>query len=1336
MKITYICKNTSCLLSCLLNISNQEEKIPASIECPICHSQMEPDKAINWMEKIAGEEKKWAEHAENVYPSVIAYEYRRLRGLCREKKAYGVQICLKDNFETLLKFEVLLAYAWAAQNMDESFFNKTISQITTQNPSFGTWVDLAGVMLRDLKTVGQALPGEIPLEKIYHFFQKHQIVGWRNTKLGHGAMELEEDDEFQKDIIEKIGLLKDAFLLIDRELRNQRLWMLIDSRLSEKNDMDKRLLMGTDMARQLNNTGEVFLQMSDEGKAISLYPYIVIRKHEKRGYGIYFFDNQKTLSLSHFIAYSEGSRKSEAVGYFEKLRRKLEEGEKRLGALANDQYLSDEDLRELDLVQMSHEYISPVHIKKWLKDCISKHKKGVFLLCAERGMGKSVFAEKINRLYKKPEVIDDDLDVRTYHFSRMQSAGASDICKHIEGMWRKQYQGPDWERMPQFAEYEKNGASLGDAFCDFMGEVRNYTASRQGCSRVLMVLDGLDEITDEKMWEFVPDSSKIPDGVYVLLTSRDKKAEKLPGTIASRLQELSEKATETYTVNRISNENHEFLLSYIKNTKLTCWSKEHQEKLLEMADHRVLYLGMLCRLAEAGMAFEELPEKDKVVAKYLEELEERYSDRNAISLRELISVLSTLGTLEPVNLFELGELTSENGVTLKLMGMIRDIAPMLKIIRGDKGNCYAIANLGLAKEMARQVPETEDTVREFLQIAVSLMKEGSPVNKGGMSIVVSHVVELALYWLPEQILAFEEDFENVIEDYLATYKTTAHDSHAEAKIADCWRQLFLYRLQVTSFAKENPIPIYKKNTDIFADILTYIEELCRRPLSPENLLFIADFYEMIADYLNSYPQAYREQGEAYVLSYNCRKLRMLIEKVNPEIDFSIGLNSSLAPRRDLTERLKQFYRDSGIYEITAKRGESINPDMDYSYNDPVWESEELLLLSISIKSCLLKVDFENYKTTYVNTLLLIASLWIDLNAYAKALDILDIIPKLFALNSADADQRISVKYFLLVYKASRGLRRFEKVNDCLQKLVKLYDMDDLPLRDRTELCLMLVDIAEHTRDVREAAIYFKKLINLLERIPKKQLTAQLTRCLLECCCYMQEITALPAYWNPDDSLEYFQKVRQLGKDNFDTLEDISYYLSRSHLSRIALEDSRDAASINTVVSLITLACNNCIRLLQQDSDASEAAWAHLLSMFDRFDKHMHKHASKEIKAVWMTGCDAIIEKAMPLLKEIGSSLPLSFIPHSYRETFSDFALMTGEVDTSFIQNYKSVLYRFCIWILVHTELWEYHGDRYGLTDFVEVVYGKMVKCQTQGYPFQIYNREFKDISQKIADAYQ
>ena len=830
-------------------------------ECPLCHSAMIPAAGKNWLVEIAEDEGYWIRGADDSYPSVLAYEYRRLQDFCRNGNAYAAVFSLKDNFESLLKYFVLLSYAWAAVTVkDGAFPTRALAPITRENLSFGSWVKLTHALMTELVGTGFSLPPVFPLDRLAGFYQEAGIVTWRNEKVAHGAMQLEDDTGFRNDIREILLNLKNAYSLVDQELRQHELWLVPDDIAGKEIKLN-----GSQSARGLPCCGRIQFRTAEGMLSFSADPYIVVREHTRRGYGVYFFDNQKPANRSHFLAYPDGGTVIEPNPYFEQLRRSLKESGAWLDVGADSQYLTESQVKELDIQQMSHGFVKPEYLIQWLGGCISRHEKGVFLLQMERGTGKSTFTERISGLSEKPVTVSDGLDIRTYHISRSQFAGIWDATSYIEYMWSS-----NLPRMPHISDYEKEGMGLKPAFCAFLGASLRVSRER-GYGRIMMVFDGLDEINNRMLWEMIPEEGDLPDGVYILLTSRIPGKEDLPGDIGSRICGLPVTEKEEYS--RDGDNNQRFLREYIKRTKVGKLNKEGQEKLITLSDSRILYLGLYCRLLEAGLPFGNLPMSGMAVKTYLEVIEDRYGEKEALRLRELIAVLATLGSLESLSLKAIGGLLPEGGITLRLAAMVRDISPLIKVQRGEEGNLYSIANPYLAKELARQIRETEDVVRSLVQLAMAAMQDGQPGDTSE-EIMIAHVAELALGWLPEKEKAMGKDADEIISQYITQAEKQASNFHIWPRLLDYQRQLFLFRFNALEaddpriVEAQHAIAITLTLMGSFANALKIYEEAYNansRILGkehPYSLALRADMAETL-NYLGQNEEALSIQKEVY-----------------------------------------------------------------------------------------------------------------------------------------------------------------------------------------------------------------------------------------------------------------------------------------------------------------------------------------------------------------------------------------------------------------------------------------------------------------------------------------
>ncbi len=748
------------------------EGAPAFEKCPLCQAGMFTPFQQHYLEAAAADPDLWLVSADRLWPSVIAYEYRRLHLLCEEKRPYAVLLCLKDNFESLLKLETLLSFAWAAQTMGEDFAHKTIALLTTPNLSLGAWEYLADVLLKNLQSSGAVLPDIFPLRTLLKCYRRGKIVNWRNTRLGHSAMALDEDPDFQRDLIDTLKILQQIYAAVDGQLRRQQLYC------------DDQLLQGAEMARNLPFSGNVSFKSSDGQLSFSADPYIVMRGHGQQGYGVYFFDNQKTLSTTCFQAYADGSHANENVGYFEMLRRMLHELQLDLGVRADDLYLTSAESHELDLLQMSHRFVVPEHLKAWLSDCIRSCSSGIFLLQMQRGLGKSVFTEKLNTLYDHPLVIDQDLDVRTYHFGRTQSAGIQDFYTQVEWMWSHQYDGDSWGRMPHIRDLESEGLQPAEAFSAFLDHVRIFSERTRGKRRLLMVLDGLDEMADRDMMSMIPAAAQLTEGIYLLLTRRLPEAgipAALPGITAS------------LNVARDSTDNTAFLEKYICQTSLKNLDAPFKAALISHSGRRILHLGLLCRMVESGLPVTAIPDAGLIAGAYLNMINERYGERESIFVRELLVILCTLGQLDQLSLQMLGQLTPENGVTLHVIGVMRDLAPLIRTEHSTEGTVYRIANPDLAAELAACLPETADTVREMCGYALAIIRECTiPEPSDAAEMLCAHVTELAERWLPGKIGELPETFDGMMKTFINDRKEHIDNPRRRRYLYEYRRQLYLF----------------------------------------------------------------------------------------------------------------------------------------------------------------------------------------------------------------------------------------------------------------------------------------------------------------------------------------------------------------------------------------------------------------------------------------------------------------------------------------------------------------------------------------------------------------
>ena len=715
--------------------------------CPYCMGELKPDEVSNdWMNDIYNDENLWYTEGFSCFPSIIAHEYWRLREMFRARQPYGVYFQIRDLAETILKFEVLSVCAWADAAEIQDYQKQVGCLITTRGMSLGAWYEVARriqVFFKD-PVVEQPLPAvfSAALDGIIReygdgssYVRKHEnaqnILNWRNEKIGHGALGFAEDDAFRKDIRTMIGYFKALFemcpkkssLTIGEALAQQKFWL------------NNNALMGYGSARGPKEAKGVLRICIDDGNLdFPVAPYMVYDEGS-----IFFFDNQKSLNRTQQQCYMNGNRKNADIPFFTQLLRMNTSANLESDIAAQTRIKGEDDL--LNRLSVAPKYIKPSHLVDWMKDQLNEYERGIFWLQMPQGSGKSTFAEKLNCLYEKPTRLAEDIDVRTYRISRAQMINARDFARHIEEQWRHDYESrTEWSAYMQISEYLTSGMKPSKALACFLNDCLVFTRRVRRKNRILMVIDGLDEITDDALWEYLPTPEQLDVGVYVLLTSRDPEKEALPEKVSAALSNIN--ATEVLTVDVEGEGNIAFLNHYVREHI----DKEKRERMrpnvvdaiLRHGEYRVLYVGLLCKLINAGMPIDELPSASRLVEKYLGILSANYGGKETLRLRELLFVLCSIGAEEPLSMRELAGLLNNGFLSLSLLGLMQDIAPLLKVQRGYQAgghwyageNRYGPANPELAEALKALILERNTIAQELLEDAYRIALAERSGEKG------------------------------------------------------------------------------------------------------------------------------------------------------------------------------------------------------------------------------------------------------------------------------------------------------------------------------------------------------------------------------------------------------------------------------------------------------------------------------------------------------------------------------------------------------------------------------------------------------------------------------
>ncbi|WP_240421195.1 hypothetical protein [Paenibacillus periandrae] len=162
----------------------------------------------NWFEELGKDDNLWIQPIKEQTPYLIAIEYDKLHKLLVSGSTYGVQFQIKDMFEVLLKFPILILLSEVLESKKLKYeYQDVLTRLTGKPLSLGDWHQVALEIRKKSSTKNEPI-FEI-LRDISGIYEKYQIVNWRNERIGHGALKLDNSTDFQNDIRKMLYLISE-----------------------------------------------------------------------------------------------------------------------------------------------------------------------------------------------------------------------------------------------------------------------------------------------------------------------------------------------------------------------------------------------------------------------------------------------------------------------------------------------------------------------------------------------------------------------------------------------------------------------------------------------------------------------------------------------------------------------------------------------------------------------------------------------------------------------------------------------------------------------------------------------------------------------------------------------------------------------------------------------------------------------------------------------------------------------------------------------------------------------------------------------------------------------
>jgi len=485
----------------------------------------------------------WLEAVVDYWPGPIAHEYQRLRELLLDGEIVSAVWQLKDVGEVLIRFPACVMARDVIENgIDLRFKSEIRTQMLGPPLSMGGWLTLAEKLSSHIRTKSEAgfncpqIAGLFRSERnketgLAKFLK--DLTGWRNKSFGHGAFRLDLQ-EFASELQQQLETLhKNLATLCELAIWDSCQLVANDQvsfvgAYSIRRQHDE--IVGT------HNDQRDGLLLRTELGDLQLAPYVQIKHcticdHQD----VFLFDWRKINSDKKgrdrygFIDYMTGHG-IESKWYEEK---NLHAEVKQLDALAEANVATedslDEDMLDGEIVDLlakravTERYKTPKYLREALRGFLENNDKGILWVKAPGHIGKSTFVSGLDTRFRhqfKEKSLSEDLRVAVFYVRREYQTWPAQLSEILgeqikEGLNLR----AGTRELPRLDLEAENPAK---AFCSWLAKWRAAVGYR---FRILVCIDGLDELRESSTGErsiadFIPTADQIPEGIYVLVTSR------------------------------------------------------------------------------------------------------------------------------------------------------------------------------------------------------------------------------------------------------------------------------------------------------------------------------------------------------------------------------------------------------------------------------------------------------------------------------------------------------------------------------------------------------------------------------------------------------------------------------------------------------------------------------------------------------------------------------------------------------------------------------------------------------------------------------------------------
>lgn len=637
----------------------------------------------NWLSEIGNDDEFWADEymRTSSFPLPIVLEYENLRNLAKAGNVYGCLLQIKDLYEVIIKIPVMMAWVIAEKKGDHTseMYPELLKRFLGKQLSMGDWNTIAGLFVDSAGVF--CLPDDLTelLKQTRDLFRKpiadkENIVKWRNTEIGHGALRVEDDEDYQEEIAVILEFLRKYFTG-----RNKAVFVkdYYDDLYFEQ---DGRRICGNS---EQPSEGELVLVAG--GERFDTVPQILFGENITNFFDSYRWDK----SITRYLDYISGKERYVKEPFFQTLYYRWDVSARSERDLTEAEFISRGEEAQLDQMVIDRtDYKKPKYITNKIKDALEELGKGVITVRMERGTGKTALASRLNGLYYGfKDLLIKSAEIRVYHIGNSSTGDVNDFVSAFNTIFKRNFNHQKDIReirgsVDISAESETPSSDLAAALGTYH---REY-----GRDHTILVVDGIDELTSRNsgILDFIPAAEQLEEGCFVMLMTRFEDEPGVSSASAKYVRKavgLAESSGRLLSFRRDTEENRELLGRYIDSVG-TVHTDAEKNKIIEKADCRFLYVKILTAVAE-GMDWDMKDERE-VMDRYISFLSDIYGKRFSHELNKILAVIALTGsfTYGMYREFFRGDFSA------KTLGIMNDIMPLLSVERTEDGNEFRFAN--------------------------------------------------------------------------------------------------------------------------------------------------------------------------------------------------------------------------------------------------------------------------------------------------------------------------------------------------------------------------------------------------------------------------------------------------------------------------------------------------------------------------------------------------------------------------------------------------------------------------------------------------------------------